>query len=686
MRLVFLVAVGLLAWIGLPDSWLSLPAVKELTAGSLILVASLTGLWSSFRSGVLSWFSGWWAISYFVLAVVGLVAWSLSAGTIVSIAPSLVLGLAFILTAFSGGDEVFRQRLFLVGIATGFIAILIQLFYFPDAIAGSWFDLGWLAVLALVFGSVVLDGGGLVRAKKIVVWFLTVAGLVGMIFTNQWFLWLIAVLGLGLIIVSGWRFARWWPHSTAAFVLTVFGAFSLSSVTPLGHFWQEQLRTWGVGRETSVMTWSAAFELAARATPTQKIFGYGWGRLADAWREHRPVPTPISPDGFFTDVDRGPGWLATWTLETGALGLGAWLFFSVCGFIVYGRIFYDWWRRQSPTGEPPDFFPVVSVAGASMSLLIFWFWPLGFVGAFYAVIILSLPVAGIGANRMFLRRSIVLRELNPGFRIWFYVLGIAAALLLAIVLFYLVIGSVARAYAERAERFLVLNPDSILSLDLANTAVYWRAHDDDYWRVVTAARLQQFNTALRSKLTTTDDKLASLTKDLLAVAAKAVELNPADARNWFSQGYVFEFLAMAGLPGAWPQAAEAYRKAAGLDPYQPLRNLAAARALVEAGDKTDGPDFYLGRFLSASAEEPSAWFQAGYIFYNVENWERAAALFEQALVLDQNYADARYLLALSEERLGLTERALANLRLVAAANPEHPAVAEALSRLTVDPL
>ncbi len=686
------------------ETWRFAPASRFLILSALVVIAALFYLWSSFRSGELVWPGGRWVYGLFGVGAItgltwlaapqpGLVWWG-SWNSPYGGWWQLILGLVFFLT-FMIGRQSGRRRWWwrlLIGAWLGFVIWQIIFwtinYFWPESLPSTpidfWFDAVWLAALALIasLGALDLTAGNQSERRWWLVAVFTSAAF--LLLANQIIVWFLVVLFSLWWSILRWRFSsassRSLGASVVALILGLVVLIFLRAGQPLGDWWSDRVGRLVAGE--SVATWVETGSIIAQLPSKSLWLGVGAGRWADAWRAHRPAATALSADGLYLDPDRGPSTMATIAVENGLLGSLSWLVFSVVLLWLLLGALWRWWRLASVPSEAPE--PGLSLSLAVFVLIIWWLWPLGLVGTLWAAAWLGLGF-GLAAPAV---RSVSFRILSWRTNLGFYSLGGILALMLVSALPALAGLAVAEFYNQRAERLLLRSDrdsDSIERLAqaeaFARRAVYWRDGNDDYWRVLTAARLNRLDSLVRARDTVSDDALADLARQIIEDAKQTVDLNPVDARNWFALGYVYEFLATAGLPGAWPQAAKAYEQTCRLDPEQPLRRLALAKALTQSGDAA-AAEIELEKYLTAEATDPWAWLRVAYLFFEAGAWERSAALLEQALALDPDLADARFLLALSEEQLGYPERALANLRLVAETNPDHPALQEAIRRLT----
>ncbi|PIZ89699.1 MAG: hypothetical protein COX89_00125, partial [Candidatus Nealsonbacteria bacterium CG_4_10_14_0_2_um_filter_37_10] len=72
-------------------------------------------------------------------------------------------------------------------------------------------------------------------------------------------------------------------------------------------------------------------------------------------------------------------------------------------------------------------------------------------------------------------------------------------------------------------------------------------------------------------------------------------------------------------------------------------------------------------------------FQLGLIYYNDEQFNKAKAEFERAILLDPNYSNARYFLGLIYDREENKKEAISQFERIEQFNPENQEVKKILA-------
>jgi tetratricopeptide (TPR) repeat protein len=180
-------------------------------------------------------------------------------------------------------------------------------------------------------------------------------------------------------------------------------------------------------------------------------------------------------------------------------------------------------------------------------------------------------------------------------------------------------------------------------------------------------------------------------------------------------GNVYTSLIPLSVANSYDSAVSAYDKAKALAPNNP--SILLARATLEMTNKNnDGArpfidqalllkaDYTDAIFLLAQIEtnegnlsaaikqaeragtltpgDPTVFFRLGLLRYNNSEFTSAVSAFEQAVILDTNYLNARFFLGKSYQKVGRTDEALTQFNLLGKVLPDNQDVKDAISSLS----
>lgn len=160
----------------------------------------------------------------------------------------------------------------------------------------------------------------------------------------------------------------------------------------------------------------------------------------------------------------------------------------------------------------------------------------------------------------------------------------------------------------------------------------------------------------RKLKTVSVDEFALAAKIAVAAAAKAVEMDSGNYHNWLTAGLIYDTLAVAGVAGSEERARAAFKKARSLAPTAP----------------------------EIPSDSIGSLFQFGFLKYQAGDYPAAARVLERALALDPNFANARYFLGLSYDRLGRKAAALEEFLAIQRFNPDHSGLKQIINNLQQD--
>ena len=742
-RWSILLLCALLPFFFIPVAWASIAGAKMLLAIILTVTATLAWTIGSFNSGTLrlpkSWLLAAGAlipVAYGISAIatgasrVSLIG-SVEQDTVVAV----VIWYALLLVctnvlAVDAQRTTTALRAFLAG---GAVLMLIQLihiifpaFTFGGVLVGSavsaignWHDLGIFSALTLFF-SLALLSSALTDSRlwRFLCIGVAVASLVLLIIVNFGDVWL-GFGGLALFFAAYvWgssraegapvslqpsRTALWWIALGVIAVGMYWAGSFIHNVLP------EPLRVTQLEVRPS---WQGTFTIGQQVftQPRSVFFGSGPNTFTREWSLYKPLS--VNGTQFWnTDFYFGIGFIPTSVVTVGIVGLFAWLAVILALLFSVGRAFR---MRGVRTGA-------AMVRGALAA------------GALFLTVfhILYIPGPALSALTFILFGLLIAAELSSGLIRDLSVSlsfntrkGRVAAILLCVFAVAILFTGVQSARALISD--MLVNRAVVVyntANDLAGAsrsiagAVAIDSHND-------RARLAAVEVGLLqlAKLVASNDtseaaraQLQSTLTQTIEHGLAAVSIESRNYQNWLALARLYGELAGVGVEGAEANARAAYQQAQKDNPTSPLpllglaqldllgKNDAAARDHLLTA-LTLKPDLAAAHFLlsqiyarandlqkaldSAAAavqlvpEDPLGWYNLGTILYAGEDYQNAALALERAAGIQNDYANALFLLGLSYAKLDRDAEALSVLKAAAALNPTDAALGTIIANIS----
>lgn len=446
---------------------------------------------------------------------------------------------------------------------------------------------------------------------------------------------------------------------------------------------------------------SATLDITKSALSENALFGVGPNRFEDAWRQYK---NPVINETVFwnTNFAAGNGYVPTLFATTGLAGgitlvlfLASFLYLAYRTFFVVQIKDYGWYLVGTVSFASAIylwFMTIVYVPGVVLLLLTALM-----TGLSMAVYISATPNSGVVID--------VSKHKQYG------------ALLIATVLIIIICSVLS---------IITISKQYLASVGYANTVRDFRngsdllavdnglKHSQDLFsQDLFVSERAQLRLSELSKLSSVepaqfDEQLYSnVLAEGIGLAEQAIRLDSTNPNNHLLLSRFYELLDPTQFEGARQRTDLAFSQALTLDPTNPsyyvamaqynirLGDLEAARSnLLEAirmkGNYTDALfllsqlDIQQGNTESAIAvtrsmisiepNNPTRYFQLGVLLATTNNLPAAIQAFETAVSLDNNYANARYFLALTYLDSERTEDALTQLKLVQQTNPDNETV------------
>lgn len=738
-----LLLCALLPFFFIPVAWAGIGGAKMLLAITLTVIATLAWAIASFNSGTLRVPKSLLLAAGMLIPVaygISALATGASRGSLIGSVEqdtvvAVVIWFALLLVSANvlAADAQRTTTALRALLAGGMVLILIQFlhlifpaFNFGGALVGSavsaigsWHDLGIFSALLLFFALALLSSPvSESRLWRVLLVGLAAASFALLIIVNFGDVW-IGFGGLALFFAAYvWgssraegapaslqpsRPALWWV------ILGIIG---------IGMYWAgpfvhdalpEPLRITQLEVRPS---WQGTFTIGQQVftEPRSIFFGSGPNTFTREWSLYKPLS--VNGTQFWNaDFYFGIGFIPTSVVTVGIIGLMAWLAVILALLLSVGRAFR---MRGVRTGVA-----MVRGALAAGALLLTVFH------------VLYIPGPALSALTFILFGLLIAAELSSGlvrdlsapltFDTWKGRIAAVALCVFAVLVLFtgvqaaralisdMLVNRAVVAYSTAQD--LAGASRSIagaIAIDSQNDRARLAAVEVGLLQLAELVASNDTSEAARAQLQTT------LTKTIEHGLA-AVSIESRNYQNWLALARLYGELAGVGVEGAEANARAAYQQAQKDNPTSPLpllglaqldllgRNDAAAREhLVTA--LTLKPDLAAAHFLlsqiyarandlqkaldSAAAvaqlvpEDPLGWYNLGTILYAGGDYGNAALALERAAGIQNDYANALFLLGLSYAQLDRDADALSALKAVSAQNPTDAALGTIIANIS----
>jgi len=438
------------------------------------------------------------------------------------------------------------------------------------------------------------------------------------------------------------------------------------------------------------------------------ILGVGPNQFLQAWQHHKDVGINQS---IFWDVNfsSGFGYIPTWFVTTGILGLIAWVVFLM--LFAYQGI-----RTLMKDSDDVFWYYTATVS--------FWIAGVVLLTSFVyvpSITVLLLGAVGIGlffaSSKTLSITPLVNLEMVANRRSSFAL--IAGVLVVIISSVSVGFFTVQRFSAQYVYASIVANAGEELDIDDVLSTIaraYELQSQEQYLQEIITIQLAQLNSLLQIEEPSESEqqRFNTTLSNAIQVATLLTNNHPHSSASWLTLGDVYAFLSAIEVEGASTRANEAYERAKTIDPKNPTydlrlaqvalrdedvdlaraaisRSLALKANYVEAIALLSQIDVLTGNIddaisatrslITIQPNNEALYYQLGMLFVAQEEWETAIRSFADALTLNQNFANARYMRALLFGQLGDRERAISELEIVRELSDDNAIVNDVISQL-----
>ena len=454
---------------------------------------------------------------------------------------------------------------------------------------------------------------------------------------------------------------------------------------------------------------SATVDITRAVYEDNLLLGAGPNRFVDVWRVHKDQA--INQTIFWnTPFDSGFSYVATSIIGTGLAGVIAYLIF-IGGLIWSGFRFV----MRAPTTDQFWHFIGLSSLTSSVYLLVM---------SLVYVPPPSILLLGAITTGIFLASYLRLMPVRS------IVINASKGKVYGIVLIVLAVSAVSAtgyvAYAGATEMLAVYKfnhamgtvaeGDTVDSLNDKIVGAFNISANDVFAQQIAFHNLSRMRTILGvSEPSATEQQIFQESASRAIEAANtAITLDPTDPFNHQLAGQVYSVLSLIGLEGAGDKARESFATAKTYDPQNPILDLLEADLAISSGDtalarvgaeeavrkkgnftealfflaQLDINDGNVERAIvivngiaQLEPQNPARRYQLGVLLASNNQLNEAVTAFEQAVLLDPQYANARYFLALGYAEQGKVEAAIEQLMVVRGLNESNTVVDDLITQL-----
>ncbi|OHA21188.1 MAG: hypothetical protein A2849_01550 [Candidatus Taylorbacteria bacterium RIFCSPHIGHO2_01_FULL_51_15] len=436
-------------------------------------------------------------------------------------------------------------------------------------------------------------------------------------------------------------------------------------------------------------SFQATFDVTREILLDHPLLGVGPNNFTSEWLAHKPAG--INETIFWNvDFNYGVGLVPTFVATTGILGGLAWLLF-LCSFLYAGF--------KAILSNFSDKFSQYLITSSFLVSLFFWIFNVFYIPSL-TIFALTFFFTGLFVT------ALTVEKLSPQ-KIISFSSTPRANFVSVLLLILLLLGGASLGYFL-IQKYVasVVFQKGVIAFNLAGdldkaegyiTRATAMSPSALYYRFLTELTLMRMNALLQQNQSSESaevvrGKFQGLLGAAQGSARRAVSLNPSQYENFLTLGRVYEVVTPLGVEGAYENAKAAYEQALALNPESPAIYLILARLEVAKKDNAAARE-YIAKALSkknnyieaifllsqievaegnikaaiSSVEAASIiapndatiFFQLGLLRFNDRDYKGAAAALERSVSLNPAYANAKYFLGLSYDRLNRTADAIA---------------------------
>ncbi len=587
---------------------------------------------------------------------------------------------------------------------------------------GKWLDFAiFTGLLGLIsfFGIKYLSPAKLL--KGILYASLIVSGFI-LLAINFKLLWIvISIIMLGFMVYeyytkipNGTGLKGIWSRisllSLIVLVIAVFGAWKNNNITA------NLSKSMKIEHIEVVLPWQLTLNITAETIKESPLLGAGPNRFGYQFLKFKPFQD-INPSQFWsTEFTSGFGMIPTYIVSQGIIGGILWCLF----FVFFIREGIKLLKRSSQDNSKKFF-----IVSSFFIALFLWFMNIVYIPS-YVILFITFIFTGLFVSTLFMGESTIENQ-NPSSLVLKLKKLAPYTYIAMIILFVLWLGLytkkiMAISYFQSGIKELNTSRDTNKAevkfkkaLSLSKLDVYYQALSEiNILKLTALVNTLQNSGTLANPDKTSLDQISTYIKDAIDYTKKAQEIDPTNYYNYLAEARVSDMASSLKIPNSYENAKNAYNIAIKINRFNPALYVSMARLLATNGNFTEAQQ-YIGNALQLKQNYTEAVFllsqiqvsngqikdaivsskfatqlnpndqtlflQLGLLLFNDKNYTEAVTALERAVEIDKQYANARYFLGLSYEKVGDRVKSIAQFEELLKTNPDSQEVAFILNNL-----
>ncbi len=444
-------------------------------------------------------------------------------------------------------------------------------------------------------------------------------------------------------------------------------------------------------------TISSTLDIGKSTLSTNPILGAGPNNFVNQWVVYKPQGVNMT-EFWNTDFVTGSSMLLSSLTTIGLLGFISWILFIV------SIIYLGFKLLRTSRNNQLNHFTVLSLFSIVVYLILFLLFYIP------GIVILGLTflILGILFSLLKQERLVKIRRISLAYsKIKKGLLALIIILILCPYLFgsYLFSKKVI-ASVQFNEGLIAINIDQDFTSGYEHVVKATSSYPNDfYFRNLTDLNLMQMQNIFNQQDVAEEDlqkQFEAVFSASVGSAQRAIQLNMGNYLNWANLAKVYGSVVPLKIEGAYDSAFQAYVQANNLNPTNPLLILSLAN-LELANEDLEKAKEYIGMSIqmknnysdayyllaqlefsegnketgfqvietlaSVTPNDPQVFLQLGTLNYEETDYEKALTFLERAVTLNPYYFEAKYLLGLTYNVMGETEKAIGQIQDLKILNP-----------------